>query len=167
MSQSIDLGPILQMIHTSAQRDYVLHEINVLTEHLYSTKGESVRDNIRRYLTPHYASELIHLCDEAKISDTDTNAIKVMLNALTAGITAIGQLSLRVGFDPSDEDIKDLSQWIRYHIGIQVVLDVIHDPSVVGGAIMSFKGMYRDYSLSHKIEEMIIQQAQNGSALSS
>ncbi len=155
MSSTLDFTPILQLVHTTTQRDYMRYELSSLADHLFQNKQISVRNSLMQHMTSLYAPEMLHICDEAGIKDDDIEAVKAIVAELTTAVNELSELNLRVGFSPNEDDVKDISLWIRYHIGIQAVLNVVHDKTVVAGAIISYNGIYKNYSVSQKIEAIL------------
>lgn len=149
---------LLSMIHTVYDRDSLLHELNVLAEHLFQTE-QSTRDAIRLYVSARYAAELQHLCVSLGIGPADSSQLKALVDGLTDELSHMKELQLRVAFDPNEDDIQALSQWVRFHVGVPALLNVTYDKTVTGGAIISYGGIYRDYSLSTQIDEHLARES--------
>jgi hypothetical protein len=145
---------LLSMIHTIYDRDALIHELNVLDEHLFQA-SQSTREAIRTYVSARYAAELIHITTELGIGQTENGRLKSVVDEIIDQLSHMKELDLRVAFDPNEEDIQALSQWIRFHVGVNAILNVTYDPTVTGGAIITYGGAYRDYSLATRIDEQL------------
>lgn len=64
-------------------------------------------------------------------------------------------VNLTLAFLPSKSLVKKLALWFKKNFGSKVVLDIQVDPKILGGAILSFNGYYRDFSLKKKLERKL------------
>lgn len=62
-------------------------------------------------------------------------------------------VTLYLPFDPPDDAIKEIGLNIRNTFGKPLLLDIRYDPRLIAGCALSWKGIYRDYSLKGRIEE--------------
>jgi len=60
--------------------------------------------------------------------------------------------SLTIGFEPTEEFKEKLVHWIKENVEKKAVLDLKIDKEILGGAIISWQGKYKNYSLSEKLK---------------
>lgn len=82
---------------------------------------------------------------------SQTVSLELMGIEIKKTISLFVPLKLTIAVSTSEEFIRELSEWSRTNIGPLVVLDFFVDPSVVGGVVIEFNGIYKDYSLSNLI----------------
>ena len=56
-------------------------------------------------------------------------------------------LNLAVALKPDESFLAKLSGWVKVNIGERAVLEIEVDAAILGGALVSYNGKYRDYSL--------------------
>jgi len=61
--------------------------------------------------------------------------------------------SLTIAFEPTEEFRGKLANWIKENVEKKAVLDLKIDKEILGGAIISWQGKYRNYSLSEKLKK--------------
>ena len=59
---------------------------------------------------------------------------------------------MSLAIDPTPETIDRLFDWVKKNLGEGIVLDIDKDESILGGAIISFDGIYNDLSLRKTLE---------------
>ncbi|SRR5258708_2896439 len=57
------------------------------------------------------------------------------------------------GFQPDNELIKSISDWIKNNYSERIILDSKIDNNLIAGCSLVWKGIYKDYSLKAKIED--------------
>lgn len=68
-------------------------------------------------------------------------------------IKVISPLILYLPFEIGKEDVQKISLWLRQNLKYPPpLLEVKIDPNLLGGSALSYKGVYKDYSLKARIE---------------
>lgn len=68
----------------------------------------------------------------------------------------IGQLqplAVYISFEANDDAVKLIGGMARELFNPKLLLDIKHDPSLLAGCALSWKGIYKDYSLHSRIQE--------------
>ena len=58
---------------------------------------------------------------------------------------------LEIAFEPRYEFVKELKEYFSKNLNQNVLLDLVINPTIIGGAIIICNNHYRDFSLSSKI----------------
>jgi len=134
-------------IKTTDDRDTILNSIDILSDGLYKTKFD-----IRKNLTP-AAYQFIQ-------SETGGRITQSLLAQVKEKLQNLPVLSLTLAFMPDEKMIEKFSAWVKVNLTDQTILDFEIDPSLLGGALISFNGKYLDGSLFKKMEEIFGNQKQ-------
>lgn len=94
-----------------------------------------------------FLEDIINRLGEKNLSEKEI--FKIEKNLLSFPV-----LRLEIAFKPTDEFIKKLSDWVEKEAQQKVILDIVVNPKVVAGALIEYQGIFRDYSLSKRIEEL-------------
>lgn len=73
--------------------------------------------------------------------------------SLEKQISQLQTLTLYITFEPDTDTITQLGQYARKTFFDLLVLDIKYDPQLIAGVALTWKGVYKDYSLRLKIEE--------------
>ncbi len=80
--------------------------------------------------------------------------IKALLSTGYKTICALPILRLTLAFEPSELVINNISYWARNNLEKGILIDLSLDSSLLGGAIIMYKGKFYDYSLRIKLKEI-------------
>lgn len=72
---------------------------------------------------------------------------------LENNIKSLQPLIVYLSFEADDSSTSQIGIFARKTFGSILLLDTKFDPNLIAGVALSFKGIYRDYSLRAKIEE--------------
>jgi len=72
---------------------------------------------------------------------------KAFLEELKNQLLNLAVVSLTVALKPDESFLEKLSGWVKVNIGERAVLEIEVDAAILGGALVSYNGKYRDYSL--------------------
>ncbi|MBI3341553.1 F0F1 ATP synthase subunit delta [Candidatus Curtissbacteria bacterium] len=61
---------------------------------------------------------------------------------------------LTLSFYPTDPVLSKIINWFEDNVGEKVIIDLVVDPEIVGGAKVMCNEHFRDYSVRAKLEEM-------------
>jgi hypothetical protein len=70
-----------------------------------------------------------------------------LLIELKAKINSLTYLGLRIAFEPNLEAVGKFYTWVRQNIGEGVALDIVIDKTVLGGAVIEYKGKIKNFSV--------------------
>ncbi len=137
----MNTSAFLQRIKTREDAEKLKSEIDVLLDLSYEEKGESfgsslksrVRFWVAEILTEELSTPGVNMQEELKI--------------LKGEIESLDILTLILSFEPSQSALETLSLFVKKNLGEKIILDVLYDSSILGGAKIIYKGIYRDFSL--------------------
>lgn len=76
-----------------------------------------------------------------------------IFSELDQNCTKLPTLTIYLTFEPDETTIASIGTFARNTFGLPLMLDIKYDPRLITGAALSWKGVYKDYSLRAKIEE--------------
>lgn len=68
-------------------------------------------------------------------------------------VADIKPLTIYLSFLPGEEQIKQIGSQVRDSYSQKIVIDIKHDPELVGGCAFIWNGVYKDYSIRAKIQQ--------------
>lgn len=130
---------ICDQIITKDDLDILAAEIDLIIASSFETKDklrDVLNDKVRK-----------------KIGDIFQDGINrgvnlpVFLKKLQQKLESFKILNLYLAFDPTQKFINQVYSWVKINMGLEIVLDIQKDSSVVAGAVIVFQGIYKDFSL--------------------
>ncbi len=118
------------------------HEIEVIaqSEYVFDGNFEEVLSKSVRYWV-----------GQSILAEYRDVGVEKYLTGLTEAIEKIATLQLTLAFEPSDESITKMYDWVLSNVGTGIVLDIHYDPRLIVGATIAYKGKYGDYSFGGKM----------------
>ncbi len=135
---------IIELIKTVEERNELYSEIDLVSQALFR-EGElkNVLENqisivLKDYIGEGNARELI----SDKLSE-----LKKLLDGLEI-------VKLNLAFEHSESTVDKIIAYLRKNLSEKIILEIHYEPNILGGVIFEFKGIYRDYTLKTKLEEV-------------
>lgn len=144
--------PITTTLLTTADRTMFLWSLKKMEEEFYRTKEQSLSAAVPRIFPKKQAEAILSFCKSNAISLDDFAQVEQLIKTLTEQVTALPVLSVTLSFEPSEETINLLATWVQSNIGHAVLLDIHLDKTILGGAILEWRGIYKDFSLLKKVD---------------
>src|SRR3989344_810223 len=78
--------------------------------------------------------------------------VKELLESLAAELNKLERFKITLAIELTQLGIDKVYSYIVQQLGRRIVLEISYDPTIVGGAVISFQGNYRDFSLSRFLD---------------
>jgi len=140
---------ILSLIKTTKERDVLLEEISALKASLFETK----QGGIEEVLKEEVRSEIARVVRAKK---QEGENMEKYLSKLEEAVKSLEEFKLELAFDPTEQTLEVVSNWISQNIGEGYLLDIKVNRSILGGAKLSFKGKYFDGSLIKIVDDSLL-----------
>ena len=92
---------------------------------------------------------LLKIEEEKKIKDPEQQIF--FLELLRDHLISLPQIRLEVAFYPNERTVSKISEWIEKETG-KKILEFKVNPTIIGGAIIEYRGRRVDFSLLKKIK---------------
>lgn len=96
--------------------------------------------------------ELIFFLEEIAQKKIDERAPE-----LEKKLQSLPEIKLEIAFSPGDDFLNKISQWLEKELGQKIILDITCNPKIVAGAIIEYRGNFRNFSLAKEIDKLISQ----------
>ena len=154
MDNTLILNDILGDIKTVAELDNFLAEIENVLASLFKVKNKSIDQILDKMVGKSTADTLRKLIEKNKIDSSNFSSLEKLLNDLKEDLKKMKILKISLAIDPSKEQIDHIFDWVKENLGKGIILDIDKDESILGGAVISFNGQYKDFSLKRTLEEI-------------
>ena len=142
-------SPLIEAVVTTEDLNTLKHELEVVQAALYQTKPEvldkvfkdELRADVARALTENFQH--------------NPEIRQHIIEGLQKELSHLEIAHLTLAFEPTPRMIGKIADWIRDHVGPNIVLEFAYDPRILGGATISFAGQYADFSLQKKLTDVL------------
>lgn len=77
-----------------------------------------------------------------------------VLADLKKQVAALPAISLTLAFTPGQETLNRISAWLKTNVAKDLLIDLMVDENIIGGAQIAYQGHYKDYSLAKKLKKI-------------
>jgi len=81
-----------------------------------------------------------------KILAANPKEVENYFVSLNSYLSKIPKVILTIAFKPNGEFLKTLSLWFEKNLGKKVVCDIVVREEIIAGALVEYRGKYKDYS---------------------
>lgn len=120
------------------------HLVNKLFKASESKAGKNITED------PEITTWVLNLNPETLHGITASNVYKTFDN-LEASIKLGEPLILYLPYELPAEEIMKIGYRLRADYGLQFLMDIQIDPNLIAGCALSYKGIYKDFSVKQKI----------------
>lgn len=151
----------LEGIYTKEELESFLDQLNTFSLEIYKGDGGDINKILEEKFDYRFSEFMrnemknagIKLKSDKKgISGTQLDQLRNLAKELHNSIRSVPKLQLVLAFNPTEAFIKKLFSWVGSNVGEGVVLDIMLDQKILGGAVVTFNGKYKDYSVLKKFQ---------------
>lgn len=136
---------LIETVKTKEEMRVLYDEVNVLKLSMFR-KGSSDFQNILHTVIRKKTADII-------LSETPNLIIEEYLEGLLSELEKINSVSITLAYEPTQIEIERFYEFVQASVAKKIVLDLLYDPAIVGGMVISYGGRYKDYSFRKIFEE--------------
>lgn len=95
----------------------------------------------------------LHSLPEAFYRQFNKDNVYNIFDSLENLVAKITPLTAYLAFEPDETTLAQIGTYARKLFGHTLLLDIKLDPKLIAGCALSWKGIYKDYSLHARIKE--------------
>ena len=146
---------LLNKIKTKEELIFLLEEITNIKHFIFKKEKEEVLSKrVEGKVSLELKNFLEKLEREGTISENPEQQ-SAFLEKLERHLLSLPKIKLEIAFYPEDNFLTKIDQWLKKILGQKTILDIITNPKIVGGAIIEYRGNWRDFSLATEIDKLI------------
>lgn len=142
---------ILELVKTKDDARQLQKDITAVIDALFS--DAQVIEMLHMHLPYEKKEKLLALMRIHQIPLTDASLIQQFLQQLISRSQELPVITITLAFEPKQQLVTSLSAWFAVHAKKAVLLDILVDKKLIGGAIIASNGIYKDYSVKKILEE--------------
>ena len=149
--------PLVADLRTKDERDLLRNEIAELEAAVFRSDPKAMEKILTSHFSEHLASAMRKIFQDPLFKD-NPESLRNFFHDLRNTIDRLPLLKLSIAFNPSEEMIARLHEWIQKNLGPGVVLDISYDSMMLGGVRIIFAGRYKEMTLAQMITEILIKE---------
>lgn len=145
---------LFSYLKTKQDAQYFREQVTELGRDLY-TVSTSFETRVHDLFSFELAEKLLAEAKEQGVSFSDPQNTQHFLEEVERELQALPMVTLRLAFEPQYDLVKNISSWFDTELQRHVLIDIVIDPAVIGGLVLEWNGIHRDYTLKKLIQEKL------------
>ena len=151
----VTIEKILNGVRVKEEAEELLAAIVEIEKSIYVSDHAVFEQALKKYI-PGSIYRLLRSDAQASLSDEhDRGSVQEFLAELKGALERLIPLKIDLAFDPNEELIEKLNEWVRTKLGSHIIIDFGTDRALRGGMRIIFKGRYREFTFNQNIEQAL------------
>lgn len=147
--------PFANSINDTGEQVRLLDQVATIGRFLFKGKEGAITQKASEYLPSDLASIFLEL-EEKGLEPAGDDRQMAFLDSLIKYLKAMPQVGVTLAFTPTNNFITRVNSVISNELGKKVVLDIIINQYIIGGANFEYKGKFREDNLGQKLDTVIV-----------
>lgn len=153
-TEAVAFSPFVNSIYNTDGLLRFLDEITLIQRSLFRDKGGPISLKARDFTS----SGILYIFEEVEKTglepETDQKQMK-FLKDLATFVKKLPVVKISIAFEPTNTFLMKLNSQISAAVGTKVILDVVINQYLIGGAVIEYNGKAGKYTLEGPLEEAL------------
>lgn len=150
----MDIQQLSKFLKTTGDAAAMQHILERLSDGLYRT-DVSTEESLRKALPYEQAIIINQLAAKYGVNVDDKAKIQEFFLKVREAINALPVVQITLAIEPNATLVSVIHDWFFRTYHKLVILDIIINPAIVAGGIISVNGKYCDYSLGKQTAQLL------------
>lgn len=146
------LPAVFETIYTVSELQLFYKEIDIIVSELYH-ENTHLEHSITELMSSSKKEKVLSFLKDQETDITKPINIQETLLKLKTSGDSIPVVSLELAFEPTEQILKNFSLWFSRNLGKKVLFSISLERQELGGAFVAFNGLYKDFTVSTKVDE--------------
>jgi len=142
----------LSSTKTQEERKRLYSEISLVQDALF--RQQDFKKILDTKVSPQLGNYISGFLQDRPLNAHAIEKIADRLAEIKKKLDGLKIVSLTLAIEPKKSTIDKIIFFVREHIEKDIIIEINVEPNIIGGAIIVFNGLYRDYSLKTKLDEV-------------
>lgn len=147
---------IMEIVKTKEEAARFVEDLKKLADSLFNAKSD-FEQALKKNIPFPKKEKLLEMLKNNNIDKNNFSQMQEFLSLLLETIEKMPVLTIKIGFEPREETIENISEWLQLKLGKNILLEAEVDKNIIAGALISYNGAYKDYSLKNKIDKKYLE----------
>lgn len=141
-------------IRTIKEAEEFCSEASFVLNNIYNVGNNNVNQILSKHSSEKTAGIIKRILADNKVLPSDFASCEKILNEMIEQIKKMKIVRLTLAIQPSDDLLDRISQWVNENLGKNNLIEIDKDEQILGGAILSIDGKYKDFSLKKSLSDI-------------
>ena len=149
-------GDFAKKIVTKEDLIFFLEEINLVKGLIFKNINIPLSKRVKENISEDFRKELEEL-EKKKIISKNPEENRIFFENFRKYLQNLPEVKIEMAFQPKKKFVNKIFLWLEKETNQKVILDLIFNPEIVGGAIIEYQGKQINFSLAKKIDKLVSQ----------
>jgi len=150
----MELLDFSEFFRTKSEANAFSDALSAIIDEIY-TVDFTVEKALTKQFGLQKKDKLLLLLRQETFNGLSGNQLKECFLRWQSMVAKMPVLSVTLAFEPHDETLKILSDWVTINMQRQFLFDITVHRDLIGGATLSFNGKHMDFSIRPSLEKII------------
>lgn len=147
----ISPADILSLVKTQEEANEFQKQIDHLLSMLFT--NVPFETAVQETISFDKQGKLLSIFNREHVNVQQIQALQTILQEIKKTIAQLPIITISLAFEPKQRVIETIVTWLLAHTKRPALIHIIVDRSLIGGAILEYKGILKDYSLRKILQE--------------
>jgi len=147
----ISPADILSLVKTQEEANEFQKQIDHLLSMLFT--NVTFETAVQETISFDKQGKLLAMFNREHVNLQQLPAVQTVLQEIKRTIAQLPIITISLAFEPKQRVIETIATWLLAHIKKSALIHIVVDRSLIGGAILEYKGVLKDYSLKKILQE--------------
>ena len=151
-----DFTELTKNIATTEDLNLILADITKAESFSYNSRVKHLSKALKGGVSGVFEEFLEKLDLDGKVPSSE-NEKAAYFSSLKSNLGKLPKMEIELAFSPDKSFIKKIVDFVREATNTEVILDINVKPNILAGVTIGYKGKFKDYSFSAKLDEVLKQ----------
>lgn len=132
----------------------LIDQLSSINKNLYHNLSGTIVSKTKGFLSPNLETIFGYLEEQGLEPEGDTPQ-KQFLEEIITELKSVPMVKITLAFEPDDSFTAKINETISSLAGQKVILDILVNHHIVGGAVVEYQGKFRDYSMEPRVDQYL------------
>ena len=131
----------MTIITTTKDAKTLIDEVDSLINGIYQSGEKDLEHTLAKSTKVH------DVLQKEGINTGNVELLRDKLNEIRETVKDAEKIQIKIAFAPTEAFVSNLVKWFYDNIKQSALIDIDYDPSIIGGSVIIYKGIYKDLSV--------------------
>jgi hypothetical protein len=147
MDQTALFTEIASKLRLKSEMTAVIICLDEFVNDFFAPKGTSNIETVFDGLPPEVAQLLKDAFLKDPVTHENQRDVSKRVELLKQDLRKLRVVQLTLAFQPDENAVQIFSEWVKRNVNSNTIIDLQFDKTIVGGALITADGQYKDYSV--------------------
>src|SRR5436190_11017730 len=143
---------LLNIIKTKEDKIQFLKQLEKISQTFFA-KENDLQSLLQESIPYGKRQKILHMAHNQHVDITSVETMQTFIEELKSLVIAMPEITITFAIEPTEVMITGISSWFAVNLKKPMILDIVVNTTLIGGIILHYQGIYKDFSVKKKLQE--------------